>query len=245
MAAGCCRAANTSKSADATAAPTKTRCQRNGFSFCPFDSTDISCSAASPTDTFRGADAMARRAIPIEELRAKEHTHFIKAVNEGGPFVCALVATAFLENMLMTLLTNFFVDRPSSTADGMFKPGGVLGDLTKTAGLAYCLGFINKPMLNNIEKIANIRNTFAHSHEIIDFDHPKLEEPLSALTFPVLTQQIPPGEENPFEAIAPVGRRKFSLIALQLYTWISFAAQTVEHQKNTAPDQIWPDKPGS
>jgi DNA-binding MltR family transcriptional regulator len=186
---------------------------------------------------------MARRAIPTIDLETKYRTAFVRAINETSPLACALIATAFIENALMTLLTNFFVDRSSSTVDNMFKPAGLLGDLSKSASLAYCLGFINKTMYENARAIGDIRNFFAHSHDFIDFDHPDLKEPLKRLTLPHAKVALwSKGGEDFWKTVDSIPRIMFTKVTMSMFSWIMFAALTAKHREPPGLDEVWPPK---
>src|SRR5437899_1461245 len=111
---------------------------------------------------------VARKALPLEKLDLSS-PDFVKAINSASPLSCALVATALIEKALVTLLSNSFVK--CGSAESILSEKGALGDLFKCATAARCLGLVSAGMLKNLEKIAHIRNVFAHSHEFIDFDH--------------------------------------------------------------------------
>jgi DNA-binding MltR family transcriptional regulator len=176
---------------------------------------------------------MARKAIERGELEKKYREHFQKAINGQSPLACVLISTAFIENALMALLAGFFVE--CETAKRMFKGGGSLGDLSKCADMAYCLGFINKVMLENIKQVGEVRNVFAHSAGFIDFDHPSLKEALSKLTFPKIS-----GDGPSMEQIAGNNLRdKFSMILVSLYSWILFALIGVKRQEKCDLDNVW------
>jgi hypothetical protein len=189
-------------------------------------------------------NVMAATRKPTSEKKLKEQweKYFTAAINGTSPLACALIVTSFIENALMTLLDSFLAD--CTTSKGLFKSGNSLGDLSKCADFAYCLGFISSPMLNNIKQIGEIRNIFAHSPEFIDFADAKLKEALAAMTFPkaisvksdALNIQDGPDNVGAFERIAGNNpRAKFQLVAMMLYTWINFEINKVTHT-NSKPD---------
>ena len=128
---------------------------------------------------------MARKAVHIVDA-AKSLDLFFgdfgKAVVEGSPMACALIATSVVENSLMTLLTTFFVE--GSTTEKMFGSRGLLGDFFKCTQIAYCIGLIPKRVKQNLKKIAEIRNAFAHSRTLIDFQDANIVSLCSELTLP-------------------------------------------------------------
>ena len=119
---------------------------------------------------------MARKAIPAGKL-LEDSKHFVEALILEGPLACALIGGAAVENALMTLLSNFFVEG----SENVFDIGGCLESASKCAAVAYCLGFISKEGRENLKLIARIRNKFAHSHVPIDFDDTEVVESCSKL----------------------------------------------------------------
>jgi DNA-binding MltR family transcriptional regulator len=182
---------------------------------------------------------MTRKAIPPKDLFEKSEKHFMDAVNGQSHLACALITTAFLENALMSLLTSFFV-KGLSTVHTLMKPGNVLGDLSKLADVAYCLGFINTTMLDNIKLIGLIRNEFAHADEPIDFNHDDVTPYLDQLTFP--KAQRSPKAEAHFLSLQNDNRAKFTYVAHRLFAYIISAALSVDHQQSPRLDGVFPPK---
>lgn len=129
---------------------------------------------------------MPRKAIPLDENTRAQIDRFFgdlgKAVVEGPPIACTLIATSVVENALMTLLVTFFVK--GKTTDSLFGSRGVLGDLFKCTQIAYCIGLIPKSLKQNLETVAEIRNMFAHSTALIDFEDATIITLCSKLTLP-------------------------------------------------------------
>lgn len=125
-----------------------------------------------------------REPVPDHERRAYLADYF-QSVEGQTDLVCAIVAAAYLEGAVITLLHNYFVK--CSTKDSIFKTA--LGDFFKCCQMARCLGFLNAPMLTNLEAIGHIRNTLAHSRTIRSFDHEDIKPLCLALKLPKAIQE--------------------------------------------------------
>ncbi len=128
---------------------------------------------------------MPRKAVRIETAAQEVDQYFgdwAEAVVNGTPLACALIATSLLENALMTLLVGFF--EKGSTTEGLFKNSGILCDLSRCTQMAYCIGLIPKQVKANLETVADIRNIFAHSTKLIDFDNADIASLCGDLALP-------------------------------------------------------------
>jgi DNA-binding MltR family transcriptional regulator len=124
------------------------------------------------------AKVLKRKALPIEELHLK-YNEVVRASAYKSPTIQAIVSAALTEKALVTLLSNYFVQR--DTSKSVLSENGALGEFSKCADMAYCLGLISGGMLHNLKLIGKIRNLFAHAHEFIDFNHPEVAELCSKL----------------------------------------------------------------
>lgn len=91
-------------------------------------------------------------------------------LNNESDIGCILVTSSFLDRCLMLLLKDIFV-KSSSTVDELFILGGLMNDFSNKAKLCYSLSLIDKNNYCDLIKIAEIRNLFAHSHILLDFNN--------------------------------------------------------------------------
>ena len=124
---------------------------------------------------------MARPPISLEQLRQDSRT-FFESLEAEKPLQCALIAGAFLEKAVITLLTRFFTDSETSK-DACDENKGALKDGFSRATLAYCLGLIPKITLENSRLLMRVRNRFAHSHLLIGFDDNEVAKLCGELKF--------------------------------------------------------------
>lgn len=81
----------------------------------------------------------------------------------------ALMSAAYLENSLEVLLKKYFIKNVSSK-DDPFNKYGFLSSFSSKIDLAYMLGLISYKTKQELNWIREMRNTFAHSADFIDFD---------------------------------------------------------------------------
>jgi hypothetical protein len=120
---------------------------------------------------------MARKVASERELIAK-HVQFLNvAIKDQADIGCALIFTSYIENGLMTLLSEFFIKGEPSVKKGIFNVRGPLGTYSACRDIAYLLGLISGPIFKNLETLGEIRNRFAHSVDTVDFNEPSVEPP--------------------------------------------------------------------
>jgi DNA-binding MltR family transcriptional regulator len=111
---------------------------------------------------------MAKRLIlPVENL-SEDSRKFLDVLNKSSDLGVVLVATSYLDAAVGALLHKFLIE--SRVSDKLLDVrGGPLGTFTARSDAAYALALIDKPLYQDLTKIAEIRNAFAHHHLELDF----------------------------------------------------------------------------
>ena len=166
---------------------------------------------------------MARKAMAPDQLQ-EQYTRMIEhAINEASPQATALIAGAFLENALMTLLSRFFIE--SSASKGLFRLGGTLSDFSACAEMAYCCGLIPKQTFQNLMHIATVRNYFAHSLPPMDFDDDAIKKTIDGMVPPKITYvNVEPPKET--------RRQKFMSICTFLFVHIWMQTEKTDRRQS-------------
>ena len=87
----------------------------------------------------------------------------------------------FLDQIVVSLLKHSFIR--SNVVDKILNPnGGILGTFYSRTDLVYCLGFVEKKQYQDLGKIAEIRNRFAHSYLSLSFGDPDIRKMCNQLT---------------------------------------------------------------
>ena len=104
----------------------------------------------------------------------------VAVLNDESDIGCILVTVSFLDKCLMLLLKETFI-KSSKTAKDILEPDGLLGEYSSKTKLSYCLSLIDKKKYSDLNKIAEIRNLFAHSHILLTFDDSTIQEKCNEL----------------------------------------------------------------
>jgi DNA-binding MltR family transcriptional regulator len=98
----------------------------------------------------------------------------IDVLNNESDIGCVLVSVSFLDKCLTLLLQDKFI-KSSKTVDKLLQPEGLLGEYSSKAKLCYCLSLIDRTKYCDLVKVAEIRNIFAHSHILLDFNNTEIQ----------------------------------------------------------------------
>lgn len=112
---------------------------------------------------------MPKRAHATPEILSQDSRAVYDVLKGENDLAAVLISTSYLDECLAALLRSFLVQN-SKTVDHVLSPnGGSLGSYASRADITYCLGLINKQMFSDLQRIAEIRNEFAHSHLMMKF----------------------------------------------------------------------------
>ena len=125
-----------------------------------------------------------RRVVPFEELGGPGG--FMEQAD--SPLSYALIGGAYIENALGSLLLTALIDC-EKTNDLLNNPEGILSTASSRSAMCFCLGLIPESVYKNAKKIFDVRNRFAHSHTVIDFDDDAIRGHCQALTLPTVLDQ--------------------------------------------------------
>ena len=121
------------------------------------------------------------KAIRIEELD-KQIPQFFAIMNESNDLACVLLGVNFLDDTMRAILAKIL--KKSSVTDAILNPSrGFLGTFSSRRDLLYCMGLVEKKIYEDLCTIAEIRNIFAHSFDIISFDSEKIVKLLIKLVW--------------------------------------------------------------
>lgn len=158
---------------------------------------------------------MKRLAVPVEQL-SSETRQLADVINNESDLACVTIGAAFLDAALATLLERRFLE--SKTSAKLLSPSGALGGFAQRADVAYCLELVTKSQFQDLCKIAEIRNRFAHHHLQLTFN----EDDVRALCGELLQWRVLPnaedGEERELsrEELRLVARNQFNISVILL-----------------------------
>jgi hypothetical protein len=129
--------------------------------------------------------AKQRTKIPNVDQLSAESKALYDAINDERELTCVLIASSYLDQCVASLLERFLISGDTTKAL-LAANGGALGNFSDRTDAAYCLGLIPKGIYQNLRKVAEIRNRFAHSYLSLSFDDPEIINLCHSLILPKL-----------------------------------------------------------
>lgn len=167
---------------------------------------------------------MAKDKIPPEILAHFAMWDEIHGETDRG---AAILAHAYLDHTLREAIESLFVNK-QRTAKGMLETGA-LGTFAAKAQLLYCLGFFGPNILQDLNKINDVRNLFAHKHDPISFTRADVQALCKALNYEYHVGRKPD----------PYGPKERYLQAVSVIANIIHHETIREDRVYQAPAAIW------
>lgn len=120
-----------------------------------------------------------------------------------------IVGLAYIEDLLTYCLENFLPSN-SSTVSKILSHRGFLGTFLSKVDMLYCLGFIDKVIKTDLEKLAEIRNLFAHK-TTISFEDNNVKQKCLAFKWYEILMMMP----------APKGATTLEIFKVEVNTIVS------------------------
>jgi DNA-binding MltR family transcriptional regulator len=105
-----------------------------------------------------------------------------------------LNAAALVDEALAHAIQGYMIR--SSLKEYMFSPGRAFGDLGVRIRLAYLMGVISKNTYNELEVVREIRNRFAHDHNVKNFAHAAIAAHAAKFEFIPALKSVDVGRES-------------------------------------------------
>jgi DNA-binding MltR family transcriptional regulator len=130
-----------------------------------------------------------KQKIKLRELSRRTPTRAevsatMAAFDAGVPIVIAILGQALIENELEQLLRPKFKRKDDASWSRLTDENGPLDTFNRKIRAAYAFGIIDDITQKNITVVRNIRNAFAHSKRLIDFNDEAILHELSNVTAP-------------------------------------------------------------
>ena len=108
-----------------------------------------------------------KKILPVENL-SEDTQKFFDVLNAESDLAVILAAASYIDAALASILQRFLL--PGSTTERLLNArGGALGSFASRSDVCYTLGFISKPLYQDLMRIAEMRNICAHHHLSVDF----------------------------------------------------------------------------
>jgi hypothetical protein len=131
----------------------------------------------------RGTPKPKLRDLGYLKLTREEEQALADAAVHANPTVTAIMGAVLVEHELEGFLRKRLSKRDDETWSDLTLDNGPLGTFHKKIIAAYALGIYGDVTRQNLNIVRNIRNAFAHSKKLIDFDHPLIVAELDKIAF--------------------------------------------------------------
>lgn len=134
----------------------------------------------------RGPGKKKREALKHPSKHDPDDKEFDEAVNElqsGSDRVAAIMGAALIENTLLDAIA-FKLKDASDTKDLFYDQGAPFGTFRARIVGGKALGLYGKQMADDLHRIRDIRNQFAHALLSLTFDHPYIVHVVSKIEGP-------------------------------------------------------------
>jgi Mannitol repressor len=98
------------------------------------------------------------------------------------PIVRAILGAGIVEQELEQLLRSKLKHKDDETWGMLIAENGPLNTFSSKIAMGYALGIYDKATYSDLTIVRNIRNAFAHSKKLIQFDHPAVVKELRKAT---------------------------------------------------------------
>lgn len=162
---------------------------------------------------------MAKRNLISPEKLSAETQGLLSVLNDGGDTAVILVAASFIDACLGSILERKLIK--GKTSDKLLDPrGGILGSYSSRADMCYVLGFISKPIFQDIQMIGEVRNLLAHSHMALSFDSSEINKLTDKLSY--LNSMKNGGSDEPLmrPEIYSGSRNRFVITSVLISQWL-------------------------
>jgi len=134
---------------------------------------------------------------------------FLDEFQRESDRAAAVLGTAYLSQSLRQMIATTLVD-DDKLLDGLLEPGKPLGNLWSRTQAAYCMGLISEDEYDDLNKIGEIRNRFAHDLQGLRFSDKWAKDKCSSLNRPRELSKLAP--------LTPDARNLFNVTIALLHT---------------------------
>lgn len=133
----------------------------------------------------RGKPKQSLRDLSREHATSEEVTAVSKAIlSASSPIVAAILGATIVEQEMEVLLRKQLKRNDKETWERLTGEAGPLSSFWQKTELGYALKLLDDVVRDHINTIRHIRNAFAHSKKLLDFDHPLILKELRTITPP-------------------------------------------------------------
>jgi hypothetical protein len=122
-------------------------------------------------------------------LTSRDRGALIAAVKDTSPIGLAILGAVLIEHELEALLRSRFARKDEKVWLELVADNGPLSTFFQKIVAGYAFRLYDDATKKNLHIVRNIRNAFAHSKKVIDFDHPLIVAELKNIRIPKIVAQ--------------------------------------------------------
>lgn len=131
----------------------------------------------------RGVRKPKLRDLSHAVITSEERKTLMRALINTNPIVTAILGAVLVEHELDWLLRGRLSRKDDDTWSDMTGEEGPLSTFHRKILMGHALGIYTAEARTNLHIVRVIRNAFAHSKKLIDFDHPLIVAQLSKIVY--------------------------------------------------------------
>src|SRR5260370_1167381 len=135
----------------------------------------------------------------------------------AAPIAAAILGAALIEHELDTLLRRRFPKITDSNWSSMVSEGAPFSTFDQKITAAFAFRMFDEATKSNLKIIKSIRNVFAHSRMLIDFDHKLITDELKRIKIPGFKKAI----HREVQKVEHGGQHSYTILCMTISTHLT------------------------
>jgi len=138
----------------------------------------------------RGVKKPKLRDLSQKPLTTDEQHALLDAIDlTSPPIATAILGAVLVEHELETSLRRRLFRKDDDAWDEMLAESGPFSTFARKITAGHTMGLFDEALCTNLNIVRTVRNAFAHSKRLIDFDHPLVAAELKKIEIPKLRKK--------------------------------------------------------
>jgi DNA-binding MltR family transcriptional regulator len=132
----------------------------------------------------RGVRKPQLRDLSRKQLSSDEAAGILESLGRVSPFVTAILGASLVEHQIEQSIIPRLSRSDESTWSSLTGENGPIATLHQKIIIAFALGVIDATIKTDLGVVKDIRNSFAHARQLLDFDHALIEKEFGKIVIP-------------------------------------------------------------
>jgi len=139
---------------------------------------------------------------------------FIQQMASGSPITVAILGASLVELELERMIREKFRRQDNEVWATLTSDGSPLDTFSKKISMGYAFGLYDDVLKDALDTIRAIRNAFAHSKRLINFDHELILQELGRLVLPPNKRSLLYKRLKPIKIGSHNGQLRYSMLCI-------------------------------